>query len=122
MSLIDELLELREKDLSLREIARQYGDDITHADIQRALQGINPKGKEKRCALGLPETEPAPVCPSCNIVHLGKCTGRNKKNRAYTRSRNATLNAKAQAKGWKHLSECLTAVLRDEAALPEKEG
>ena len=34
--------------------------------------------------------------------------------------RMAQLNAKAQAKGWQGISECLTAVLANEVELPSK--
>jgi hypothetical protein len=46
---------------SLREIAKDYGNDITHADIERILKdGKFPVGLKKRTALNVP-----PVCPKC---------------------------------------------------------
>ena len=46
---------------SLREIAKSYGNDITHADIERILKdGKFPVGLKKRMALNVP-----PVCPKC---------------------------------------------------------
>ncbi len=39
---------------SLREIAKDYGPLITHADIQRGIQGEFPKRRDKREAMGLP--------------------------------------------------------------------
>jgi hypothetical protein len=45
---------------SLREIAKSYGKQITHADIERILQGKFPVGATKRMALNVP-----PVCPKC---------------------------------------------------------
>lgn len=38
----------------------------------------------------------------------------------HTRKRNANLNSKACARGWKQLSEYLTAVNNNEAEIPEK--
>ena len=45
---------------SLRQIAAGYGKPITHADIERILQGKFPVGIEKRKALKIP-----PVCITC---------------------------------------------------------
>ena len=46
---------------SLREIAKSYGNPITHADIERILKaGKFPVGLRKRTALNVP-----PVCPKC---------------------------------------------------------
>jgi hypothetical protein len=46
---------------SLREIAKSYGEKITHADIERIIKdGKFPVGLLKRMALNIP-----PVCPKC---------------------------------------------------------
>jgi hypothetical protein len=54
---------------SLRAIAEDFGEPIKHSDIQRILQGVYPVSPEKRTALGLPATAPAPVCTACGQVH-----------------------------------------------------
>ena len=79
------LADLRRKKaagMSLRQIASEY-DGITHADIQRALQGHLPHDPHKRIALHLAPMLPAPACPRCGSVHVTKrCTAAP---RAYTR-------------------------------------
>ena len=47
------LFEQNSEGKSLRNIANDYGVFITHADIQRAIEGQMPKGTDKRLALGL---------------------------------------------------------------------
>jgi hypothetical protein len=46
--------------MSLRAIASEYGLFVSHADIERALQGRFPHNQDKRAALKL-----APICTSC---------------------------------------------------------
>jgi len=55
---------------SLRTIAAKYG--VSHAAVQRVLDGHEPKRPGIRRAFGLPEYVPAPVCPTHGIVHLSK--------------------------------------------------
>ena len=55
---------------ALRSIAKENFDErVTHADIQRGLQGIFPKNPEKRIAFGLATLALAPACPKCGKVH-----------------------------------------------------
>jgi hypothetical protein len=70
----NDLTSLHAKDggqLSLREIAEIY--DVSHAAIQRVLDGLEPKTIVIREKFGLP---PLPVtvtpCPHCGGVHLAK--------------------------------------------------
>jgi hypothetical protein len=55
---------------TLREIAKEYGDGITHADIQRGIKGDFPKSEHKRFILGLPALIPTPACNKCGEVHV----------------------------------------------------
>jgi len=55
--------------MSLRVIARGFGRPVTHADIQRILQGVFPVGAKKRSILGLPALVPTVACSACGDVH-----------------------------------------------------
>ena len=58
---------------SLRGVAREYGKPITHGDIQRILQGTEPRDPHKRKALNLSVFVPAPACPKHGIAHCYDC-------------------------------------------------
>jgi hypothetical protein len=67
---------------SLRAVAREFGNPITHSDIQRILQGKEPRDPRKRKALNLSSLVPAPACPHCGIVHISKrCPSQRKQSR-----------------------------------------
>lgn len=75
-TLRDYLIDLHD-DKSLRSIARdEYGGKVTHAVIERIIAGYDPVDPHIRAVLGLPILAPAPVCPTCGIVHPGRCTVR----------------------------------------------
>lgn len=67
---------------SLREIARDF-PGITHADVQRGLDGDFPKHSHKRAIMGLPALIPAPACPRCGKVHVTRRCTERLKNREY---------------------------------------
>ena len=46
---------------------------IPHSTLRDIANGIEPKGKEIRAQLGLPEIVELEVCPSCGIVHTKVC-------------------------------------------------
>jgi len=60
------------KNASERKIAKKYG--VTGRDINRLKHGITPKRQDKRLALGLTALGEAPVCPTCRVVHVKKCS------------------------------------------------
>lgn len=68
---------------SLRTIAHDLGEDIlTHADIQRGLQGKFSKNPAKRAAFHLRALALAPACPYCNHVPVkAHCDCRSKSKR-----------------------------------------
>jgi hypothetical protein len=66
--------------MSLRQIARQYGKSLTHGDIARMRDGIEPKGASKRLAFDLPATAPVPICPRHGVAHKGRCPRRKSWN------------------------------------------
>jgi hypothetical protein len=57
---------------SLRTVAQLYSTKkikVTHADIQRARDGIVSQNNDKRAAFGLPLLALAEICPECERIH-----------------------------------------------------
>jgi hypothetical protein len=104
----------RDEKWSLRKIAKMYGNDITHADIERILKdGKFPVGLKKRMSLKVP-----PVCPKCEqpLPKPGKRVSAILNldpdcNLKYTRSRNERLDEIAKAEGYDSWCNYSTAVL-----------
>jgi len=44
-------------------------------------KGREPRGKRVRMILGLPTLSAAPVCPNCEVVHVGSCPNKPVKHR-----------------------------------------
>ena len=78
-------IESLHREKSLREIGKSLG--VSHAVIQRILQGIEPKTFYIRNRLLLPNTAPAPVCPRPGVVHVShRCPADNSKPRPKRRN------------------------------------
>ncbi len=70
-AVLGDLKRLKARGKTLRAIADEY-PGATYGDIQRALKGNFPKRLAKRLAFNLPALAPAPVCPTCGVVHVSK--------------------------------------------------
>jgi len=117
----DELADLRDNlCLKWREIAkRQKFKGIPIQTLSMIYLGKRGVPKRYREQLGIPDTAPAPVCPSCNVVHVGKCP-KHSKGLSYTRTRRTRLNGIAKEAGHKSWSAYETAMLREHERLMEE--
>ena len=77
------LIEFRDvRGMKWREIAAEPKfRKIPIRTLQKIYSGERDVPDKWRAQLGEPEVAPAPVCPRCNVVHLGRCKNKPTKQR-----------------------------------------
>lgn len=75
----DALLQLYSTYQSWRAVSKILG--LPAGTLCAIAKGREPKKAEHRLALGLPVLAPAPICPACKVVHVGRCKAQAKRRR-----------------------------------------